>query len=183
LIVDPAPILTLERIGPPVDLKVNSAAAEPADPKRRRIRAIQLPQVDQRRICQNLYVSHARGSSVDPSTLIVEVGYQRDLSGKSLRLIKNIVANWDWAKFKPPVCAYSPDGLFVIDGQHTAIAAASHPGIKKIPVMVVHRPDIEDRAAAFVSQNMNRVAMSPLQIFHAQLVAGDKTRWASCAAS
>lgn len=113
--------------------------------------------------------------TIEPSTLIVEASYQRDLSGKSLNLIRKIVRNWDWAKFKPPVCAETSDGLFVIDGQHTAIAAASHPAIKQIPVMVVQRPDIEDRAAAFVSQNRDRITMSAAQVFHAECVAGDKT--------
>jgi hypothetical protein len=157
--------------GSPVDLKVNFG---PADVARRRVRSIQLPQSIRDGYAKTFMPQPPEVRLVVPSTLIVEVGYQRDLSGKSLRLIKNIVANWDWAKFKPPVCAETPDGLFVIDGQHTAIAAASHPKVEKIPVMIVSRPDIEDRAAAFVSQNQNRLSMSPLQIFHAQLVAGDK---------
>lgn len=183
-----------------VDLKVNSAppdqpeeitpevqhsqGVEPREgpqnspegiaPQRRRVRGIQLPQSVRDGYAKSFMPPPPECRMVEPSTLIVEVGYQRDLSGKSLRLIKSIVGKWDWAKFKPPVCAETPDGLFVIDGQHTAIAAASHPKIEQIPVMVVHRPEIEDRAAAFVSQNMDRVAMSPLQIFHAQLVAGDK---------
>jgi uncharacterized protein with FMN-binding domain len=111
---------------------------------------------------------------VAPTDLIIEESYQRGVSGKTLRLIKKIVAGWDWAKFKPPVCAETADGLFVIDGQHTAIAAASHPHIVTIPVMVVKRDRIEHRAEAFVSQNTDRVAMSPLQIFHAEIVAGKK---------
>lgn len=111
---------------------------------------------------------------VRPTDLRVEPSYQRDLSGKSIALIKRIITDWDWAKFKPPVCAETPDGLFVIDGQHTAIAAASHPKLVTIPVMVVKRDIEADRADAFVSQNTARIAMSPLQIFHAELVAGKK---------
>lgn len=111
---------------------------------------------------------------VKPTDLIIEGSYQRDLSGKSMKLIKKMVSGWDWAKFKPPVCAESDSGLFVVDGQHTAIAAASHPEINEIPVMVVKRVNIADRAGAFVSQNTERVAMSPLQIFHAEVVAGKK---------
>lgn len=111
---------------------------------------------------------------VKPTDLIVEASYQRDLSGKSISLIKRIVAGWDWAKYKPPVCAEGDGGLFVIDGQHTAIAAASHPQVVTIPVMVVQRERIAYRADAFVSQNTERVVMSPLQVFHAQVVAGDK---------
>lgn len=109
---------------------------------------------------------------VQPSALMVEGAYQRDLSGKSMKLIRKIVAGWDWAKFKPPVCAETADGLFVIDGQHTAIAAASHPGIAEIPVMIVEAPEIERRADAFVAHNRDRLTMSAFQIFHGEVAAG-----------
>lgn len=110
---------------------------------------------------------------VSPADLRIEAAYQRDLSGRSVTLIRKIVTTWDWTKFKPPVCAETPDGLFVIDGQHTAIAAASHPGIVKIPVLIVQAKAVETRARAFVSHNRDRLAMSPLQIFHADAAAGD----------
>lgn len=110
---------------------------------------------------------------VRPTDLQIESSYQRDLSGKSIKLIKKIVAGWDWAKFKPPVCAESEVGLFVIDGQHTAIAAATHPEIEKIPVMIVQAEAMERRADAFVAHNKDRLAMSAFQIFHAEVAAGD----------
>lgn len=112
--------------------------------------------------------------NVSPSELRIEPKYQRDLTGRSISLIKKIVAGWDWAKFKPPVCAETKDGLFVIDGQHTAIAAASHPGISKIPVLVVSADDVEHRADAFVSHNRDRLAMSVFQVFHAEVTAGNR---------
>lgn len=110
---------------------------------------------------------------VKPKSLIVEAAYQRDLSGKSIKLIRRIVANWDWAKFKPPVCAGTADGLFVIDGQHTAIAAASHPGITGIPVMIVPARKLETRASAFVAHNRDRIAMTAAQVFYGEVAAGD----------
>lgn len=109
---------------------------------------------------------------VPPTSLLVEDAYQRDLSAKSIRLIRRIVSGWDWAKFKPPVCARTPDGLFVLDGQHTAIAAASHPGIDVILVVVVDVPEVEGRADAFVAHNRDRVAMTALQVFVAEVAAG-----------
>lgn len=111
---------------------------------------------------------------VAPTDLRIEAAYQRDMSGRSIGLIRKILIGWDWTKFKPPVCAETPEGLFVIDGQHTAIAAASHPGIVKIPVIVAHAKAIETRAAAFVAHNRDRLAMSPFQIIHAEAAAGDK---------
>ena len=112
---------------------------------------------------------------VYPTELRVEPTYQRDLSGKSMSLIRKIVAEWDWRKFKPPVCAETAEGLFIVDGQHTAIAAASHPKVGKIPVMVTSGSELEDRAGAFVAHNRDRVSMTMFQLIHAEFVAGGKT--------
>jgi hypothetical protein len=112
---------------------------------------------------------------VDPSTLLVEPAYQRDLSAASVRHIGRIVSGWDWSKFKPPVCADIGGGrLAIIDGQHTAISAACHGGIAQIPVLVTSTGLLEKRAEAFVSHNRDRLKMSQFQIFHAQVAAGDK---------
>jgi hypothetical protein len=110
----------------------------------------------------------------DPTVLRVEPSYQRDLSPKSHRLIQSIIAGWDWAKFKPPVCAQTAGGLFVIDGQHTAIAAASHPLIKEIPILIVEAAEVERRAEAFVSHNRDRLVMTQAQIFHGEIAAGER---------
>lgn len=112
---------------------------------------------------------------VDPASLCVEERYQRDLADKSITLIRRIVGNWSWDSFKPPVCAEGDGGaLMVIDGQHTAIAAASHPGIDTIPVMVVDAAELALRAMAFVRHNSDRVAMTSNQIYYAALAAGDE---------
>ena len=90
---------------------------------------------------------------------------------------------WSWAKFKPPVCARVDGRLHVLDGQHTAIAAASHGGIPTIPVVVVAAPDIVDRAGAFVSHATDRLITTPTQIWRAAVQAGDEdalTVWNVC---
>lgn len=111
---------------------------------------------------------------VDPASLLIEERYQRDLSDKSIALIERIVANWDWRRFKPPVVAFADGGLQIIDGQHTAIAAATHPDVHLIPVMVVEAPELTDRALAFIGQNTNRLQVSAMQLHHAAVAAGDE---------
>lgn len=111
---------------------------------------------------------------LDPTTLLVDETYQRALSRQSLAMIEKIVANWDWARFKPPVVAKTPDGLEVIDGQHTAIAAAMHPSIGQIPVMVVRAAEMKERAGAFVGHNKDRLGLSQVQIHYAAIAAGDE---------
>lgn len=109
---------------------------------------------------------------VDPRTLFIEEQYQRKITKKSIRFIKKIALNWSWSKFKLPNCAKDGDRLFIIDGQHTSIAAASRPDISKIPVMVLPLERIEDRAASFVSLNKNRLAMSSFELYHAAIASG-----------
>lgn len=111
---------------------------------------------------------------VDPATLLVNEAYQRDLSERSTKLIRRIIAGWDWAKFTPPVCSLGDYGLEVIDGQHTSIAAASHPRIAQIPVMIVETADVAARAMAFIGQNVDRVGITKMQLHRAAVAAGDE---------
>jgi len=110
---------------------------------------------------------------VDPATLLVAESYQRHLSERGLQLIRKIVATWDWRRFKPPVVARTALGLEIIDGQHTAIAAASHPAIGRIPVMVVDAAVQAERASAFIGHNKDRLGMTPMQLHFAAVAAGE----------
>lgn len=112
--------------------------------------------------------------TVDPASLLVDDGYQRNLSERSVSLIRKIVGHWDWRRFKPPVCARSERGLEIIDGQHTAIAAASHPDIDRIPVMVVIAAERADRAQSFIGHNRDRLTITPMQMHFAATAAGDE---------
>jgi hypothetical protein len=111
---------------------------------------------------------------VAPTRLLVDEGYQRNLGERSMRLIRKIVSNWDWARFKPPVCVLTDAGLECLDGQTTAIAAATHPDIDQIPVMIVEATERADRAAAFIGHNVDRVTVTATQIHAAAVTAGDE---------
>ena len=110
---------------------------------------------------------------VDPATLLVDDDYQRSLTTKSLALVERIVSQWSFRAFKPPVVVEVDGSLHVIDGQHTAIAAATHPGIVGIPVMVVEAENAESRADAFVRHNRDRIAVSASDIHFAMVAAKD----------
>ncbi|OWV87346.1 hypothetical protein ATY75_03280 [Rhizobium sp. N122] len=114
---------------------------------------------------------------VNPAALYVDPAYQRQIGARGLRQIRKIVEAWDWNKFKPPICAYAEhDGvtvLKVLDGQHTAIAAASHPEIDFIPIMIVEASATSQQAAAFVGQNTERLQVTALQLHQSALVAHD----------
>lgn len=116
--------------------------------------------------------------SVEPRTLYVDGTYQRSVGERGRTQIRRMIQDFCWTRFKPPVCAYAQrEGeqvLMVLDGQHTAIAAASNPNISTIPVMIVEAPETSAQAAAFVGQNSERLQVTPLQLFQAALVAGDE---------
>jgi len=111
---------------------------------------------------------------VNPRSLLIDPAYQRDISARSMTLIHKIIANWSWSRFKPPVVANTDVGLEIIDGQHTAIAAASHPEILTIPVMIVNASKQANRAASFLGHNKDRVPITRLQMHHAAVVAQDR---------
>jgi len=114
---------------------------------------------------------------VSPTDLYVDSEYQRDLRKRSILLIDRIVKGFVWRKLKPPIVVEVEDNgkvlLHCIDGQHTAIAAATRRDIEKIPVIVVEALSIEDRADSFVGHNRDRVVMSSLDIYKGLLKAND----------
>lgn len=110
---------------------------------------------------------------VSPTELCVDERYQRNLSERSMRLIGRIVSGWDWKAYKPPIVVRIDGSYHVLDGQHTAIAAATHPGIEAIPVMMVEADSAEERASAFVKHNRDRVAVTPAQLHYSLVAAED----------
>lgn len=110
---------------------------------------------------------------VNPTDLLVDGTYQRGLSKGSVRLIRELVQTFSWSQMKPPITVEVAGGLHVVDGQHTAIAAATV-GLDSIPIFIIDAPMLVDRAKAFIGHNRNRVAISRLQILNAMIAAGDE---------
>ncbi len=108
-------------------------------------------------------------------SLRINRAYQRDLSERSVRLIRRMVAGWDWNRLKALTVFDLGDGTFeVLDGQHTAVAAQTHGGIPELPCLVTPVRSTQQAAADFVGLNTDRVGLTPLQIFWAQVAAGDE---------
>lgn len=114
--------------------------------------------------------------NVKPEELWVDREYQRNLGRRSRKLIRDMVNGWDWAKFKPPVLTRDEEGRYlIIDGQHTAIGAATHPDIKTIPAMFIPLQDVSEQAASFIGHNTARIPVASLDLWHARITAGDPT--------
>lgn len=107
--------------------------------------------------------------------LVIDASYQRGLSRRSQAMIRRLVENWDWNCFKPLSVAATGGGRYeIIDGQHTAIAAATHGAIETLPCLVLDAATVAQRSAAFIGINRERVALTPFALFRAQLAAEDE---------
>lgn len=109
---------------------------------------------------------------VGPRELVVDGTYQRELSERSRKVLIRAIEGFSWARFKLPIAVKADGALHLIDGQHSAIAAATRE-IAKIPVCVVTADTLDDRARAFVGHNRDRTPVSPIDIYRALLTSGD----------
>lgn len=108
--------------------------------------------------------------------LVINEDYQRELSKPSRRLIRKIAANWDWGSYKAPsVCATEEDGVYeVVDGQHTAIGAATNGNIPFLPCLKGAAATLAAKAKGFLGINQNRIALTAAAVFNAQVAAQDE---------
>jgi len=107
-------------------------------------------------------------------SLEVDDTYQRSIEGgPSKKLIIKIAENWDWRLCLPLLVSRRAGKLFVIDGQHRKEAAELRGDIPHLPVVIFDFDDPKAEAELFIAANRSRRAMSPLDDFHAAVVAGD----------
>jgi hypothetical protein len=106
--------------------------------------------------------------------LVVDEAYQRALAANGERLIRKLAANWDWRRFKPLSVAVTGDGRYeVIDGQHTAIAAATNGAIEQLPCLILDAATLAEKSGAFVGINHDRLTLTQFALFRARVAAGD----------
>lgn len=108
--------------------------------------------------------------------LVVNEEYQRGLSKASARAIARMANAWDWSSFKTPNVAATeePDVFEIIDGQHTAIAAATNGNILILPCLLVPASTLKEKAAGFLGVNLHKIGLTRQAIYNAQLAAGDE---------
>lgn len=106
---------------------------------------------------------------VPVSKLVVDSVYQRAVSVGSVRNIKRICQQFDWAKFLPVIVTQDGDVYSVVDGQHRSIAAATI-GITEVPCYILSCTPAE-AAAAFAAINGNVTPVQPIDLWFAELAA------------
>lgn len=106
------------------------------------------------------------------ANLVVEERYQRRLHDQGRRNVQRIASAFRWTHFAPVIVAPIEGGMFaIVDGQHRTTAAALC-GIDSVPCQVIVA-DTETQAAAFAAINGNVTKISPMQLHHAAVAAGE----------
>ena len=108
------------------------------------------------------------------SELYVDDTYQRDIGQNGLANVQQIGANFRWSCFSPLVVnRRGKNSYVIIDGQHRATAAKSI-GLSTVPCFIIEC-DRTEEARAFAAINGNITQLKGLQVYFAELAAGDET--------
>ncbi|GEM_PF-899157 len=108
---------------------------------------------------------------LDKTLIDVDPAYQRELDeARVLRMLE-----WfEWKAFGAIVVAKAEDGRYhVTDGQHRLEAAKRHPAIDVVPAVIIEAEGTSGEAENFVAINKDRRNVTPLQLYWAELAAGD----------
>jgi len=110
---------------------------------------------------------------VDKRLLNVDESYQR--APKHLTKIIQIAKEWNWVSLAAIVVAKRPDGkLFVVDGQHRALAAMKRSDVQSLPCIVHNITHVSDEAKAFIESNAGRKPVTAMEQHKAKLLSGCK---------
>lgn len=101
----------------------------------------------------------------------VNPAYQRQISRRSVRVIRRIVSGFHWSRFLPVIVVPQGDGFAIVDGQHRVTAALTL-GITEVPCYVLSC-SLDEAAGAFAAINGDVTPVTPQDIWFAQLEAGD----------
>ncbi len=109
---------------------------------------------------------------IDKGLISADPLYQRPLDRAR---VKTILKAFSWRSFGAVVVVQQADGTYhATDGQHRMEAAKLHPKISVVPAVIVKAEDVQVEAGIFVDINKNRKNVSALELFFAQLAAGDQ---------
>lgn len=115
---------------------------------------------------------------LDIRDLYIDPRYQRAVLAPGRKNIGRIVKGFNWALFSPLVVAHRGKGAdgrdryAIIDGQHRAMAAKTHGGIRDVPCLVIFGgPAVEARAFAIINGQVTSIM--PTYIHAARVMAGE----------
>lgn len=106
--------------------------------------------------------------------LYIDRAYQRPIMTRGRVNIIHIIENFNWMYFGALMVAKrGPNEYVIIDGQHRAVAAKTHGGIKEVPCLIINVKTQAEEAKAFMTANGKVTAISAQQLYVANTVAED----------
>lgn len=108
---------------------------------------------------------------IDKALITVDPLYQRPLDAERAAVIAR---SFSWRSFGALVVVPAGDSYHVTDGQHRLEAAKLHPKVTHVPAVIVQAETVQDKAGVFVAVNRDRKNVSALELFFAELAAGDE---------
>lgn len=108
---------------------------------------------------------------IDKNLIDVDPTYQRELDEAR---VQRILEWFDWRSFGALVLTRTEGGRYnTPDGQHRLEAAKRHPKVSQVPAVIVKAEGTAGEAEVFVGINKDRRNVSVLQLFWAQIAAGE----------
>ncbi|KPF76754.1 hypothetical protein IP68_02345 [Blastomonas sp. AAP25] len=109
--------------------------------------------------------------------LHIDDAYQRSIDTPgSQSMIRAIARKWNWDLCQPLFVAKRDDGrMYVVDGQHRLAAAIMREDIDQLPCIVSMTSGSAQEAQLFSEFNRRRRAPSQLDLYFADLAAGEPT--------
>lgn len=107
--------------------------------------------------------------------LQVDDAYQRSIDNPgSQSMIRAIAKGWSWDLCQPLFVARRDDGsMYVVDGQHRLAAARLRSDITQLPCIISMTSGVNHEARLFSEFNRRRRPPSQLDLYFADLAAGD----------
>jgi hypothetical protein len=107
--------------------------------------------------------------------MFVDARYQRTVRPRGEKAIEKMAKTFTWSKFQALTVAEVEPGRFaIVDGQFRWRAATRRGDIPALPCLIVGAPALADQAASFVGINVDRTAVTALEVFWAGVAAGDE---------
>ena len=109
---------------------------------------------------------------VEKQRIQIPEEYQRD-QARQEKKIQDIASEFDWTKFGVIVLARrNRDDFFVVDGLGRLSAALKRADVQKVPCIAFDLNSLSDEAKAFLGLNTYRKAVTAVDKFKPQLIAG-----------
>lgn len=121
------------------------------------------------------YGTPPRFAWIAKEALVIDERYQRSITRDGWKRIRAMAREFSWQKFGALLVSEADKigDHAVFDGQHRLAAATMLDDIAEVPCIIVDAPDLASQAKAFKGVNKDRTGVTRVNIFWADVAAGE----------